>query len=410
MSTVEPSTLHSPEQPDSGTELETLLSPEAGELLSAVATAAGGKLVTWRPRHITHEPGRSSVVQYRTQVGWPEGETTRETFVAATGERIPENGAAIFENGGTRVAMWRWPHDPYLPGLADALAPANVAALLDEVGLEGGAVQLRTRAYRPGRRAVVEANGSRGRLFLKVLRPDKAEALHDLHRLLSSHLPVPTSLGWTNRGVVILEARPGQRLRDALRSAKTPPPSPEKITALLDRFPSELNQHPRRQGLVAAAERHSTVIASTVPSSRPRLDRVMDEIRSKTAHAPRADATPVHGDLYEAQLLVARERISGLLDVDTAGAGSRAEDLANFSAHLSVLALTSDRPKPVTRYGAALLAHAESSFAPEVYRPLVAAAVIGLATGPFRVQETEWEHKTIRRLELAGQWLGLDPE
>src|SRR5919106_738263 len=83
-------------------------------------------------------------------------------------------GALVLGDGADRVAVWRFPHDPALPGLAAACDEAAVANLLDETGLGGGPVRLRTRAYRPRRRAVIEAVGSRGRLFIKVVRPDQS--------------------------------------------------------------------------------------------------------------------------------------------------------------------------------------------------------------------------------------------
>ena len=406
MSAVSQPPLQGVPQPDEEwpSALRLLLGIEAGGLLTAVADAAGGTLSSWRPRQVNHQPDRSTIVQYRANVDWRSGDTTSETFVAASGDRIPAGGAAVFEDGSNRVAVWRWPNDPFLPGLADALDPTKVASLLDELGIDGGALQLRTRAYRPGRRAVVEATGRRGRLFLKVVRPTKVEALHAIHRCLAPHVPVPDSLGWSKDGVVVLPARPGRTLRHALRSSQQPPPPPHAIVGLLDRLPAELAEHAPRRGLLSSAEHHASVIAATVPNVRGRLEDLLDSLRSRISADP-GGLSPVHGDLYEAQLLVDRGRITGLLDVDTAGAGFRIDDLANFCAHLSVLAMVSDRPKLIKRYGAELLAHAERYHPPAELRPRIAAAVVGLATGPFRVLETRWAEKTLRRLELAGEWL-----
>jgi hypothetical protein len=113
----------------------------------------------------------------------------------------------------------------------------------------------------------------------------------------------------------------------------------------------------------------------------------------------------VHGDLYESQLLVDRGRVCGLLDIDTVGSGYRIDDVANFCAHLSVLAQVSDRPRPIKRYGAVLLAHAEAHHDRAELRRRIAAGIVGLATGPFRVLERDWELGTVRRLDLASQWL-----
>jgi aminoglycoside phosphotransferase (APT) family kinase protein len=149
------------------------------------------------------------------------------------------------------------------------------------------------------------------------------------------------------------------------------------------------------------------VLASALPSVHGQLDDLLADLHARPV--PDHDVVAVHGDLYEAQLLVDRGRLSGVLDVDTAGAGHRIEDLANLCAHLSVLALVSDRPTIVKRYGAAVLAHAEARVDRADLRARIAAAVVGLATGPFRVLEAHWPHATARRLDLAASWLaGID--
>jgi len=399
-------TLPHPEEEAWPPELRLLLGPDGAGLLSAVADIAGGTLVSWRPRQVSHQPGRSTIVQYRAGMRWENGETTSsETFVAATGDRIPQQDAAIFDDGSTRVAVWRWPQDPFLPGLSDALDSRKVGLLLDELGIDGGIVRLRTRAYRPGRRAVVEATGRRGRLFLKVVRPERVEALHERHRSLAHVLPVPKSLGWSSGGVLVLTGLPGETLRAALRSSRHPAPAPEAIVGLLDRLPAELAEKPPRRDLFSSVQQHAETIAATVPSAAGRLGAVIDALATGNDDDP-GPVTAAHGDLYEAQLLVDRGRITGLLDIDTAGPGLRVDDLANFCAHLSVLAQTSDRPRQIRRFGAALLAHAEAHHPRAVLRRRIAAAVVSLATGPFRVMEAGWPTNTARRLDLAAEWLG----
>lgn len=397
-----PEQIETPPLPDWPAELRLLLGENAAGILAAAAEAAGGQLRSWKARQVTHDPARSTVVQYRAEMAWRDRPPTSETVVAATGSRMP-TGAAVLDDGTTKVALWRWPVDPSLPGLTAALDRDRVSALLDDQGVDGGAIQLRVRAYRPGRRAVVEATGRRGRLFLKVVRPAKIEALHHAHRSVALALPVPDSLGWTDDGVLVMPGLPGRTLRDLLRSGHSALPAPASIHALLDGLPAELTAGPCRRDLRTAADHHATVIGSVLPALRSRLEDLLADLHAREL----ADHPPVaiHGDLYEAQLLVDRGRFCGLLDVDTAGAGHRVDDIANLCAHLSVLALMSDRPKVIKRYGAAVLADAETRFDRADLRTRIAAAVIGLATGPFRVLELHWPHATARRLDLAADWL-----
>lgn len=386
-------------------ELRLLLATEAESILGAAVITIGGELQTWSAHQVIHKPLRSTVVQYRVAVLWRGDRTTTETLVAATGDAIPPGGA-VFEDGTTRVAVWRWLYDPSLPGLASALDRDRVGDLFEGLGVGGAPVHLRVRAYRPGRRAVVEATGPHSRLYLKVVRPRTVHALHDTHRSLSGCLPVPDSLGWTDDGILVLPGLEGRTLRELLRSGQghgiVPPPS--ALEALLNRLPDTLADIPPRRDLLACAEHRGHVITAVLPALQGRIEDLLGALQARTPVLHEVQA--VHGDLYEAQLLVADGRFSGLLDVDTAGAGYRIDDLANMCAHLSVLALATARPAAIKGFGAALLARAESRFDRQDMRARIAAAVLGLATGPFRVLEADWPEATVRRLELAEAWLG----
>jgi Ser/Thr protein kinase RdoA (MazF antagonist) len=214
---------------------------------------------------------------------------------------------------------------------------------------------------------------------------------------------VPDSLGWTTNGILVMPGLAGITLREVLRSRRLAVPAPAALDAMLDRLPDAVAGRPARRSLVASASHHGGVIASALPALREQVDDLVGELQRRPL--AEHDTVPVHGDFYEAQLLVRSGRVVGLLDVDTVGAGQRIEDIANMLGHLSVLAVATDRPKPVKRYGAALLAHAERRFDRDDLRVRVAAAVVGLATGPFRVLEARWPQATARRLELARAWL-----
>lgn len=75
-------------------------------------------------------------------------------------------------------------------------------------------------------------------------------------------------------------------------------------------------------------------------------------------------------------------------------------------AHLSVLGMLHPKARRIKRYGAQLLAGAETRYSAGELRPRISAAVLGLATGPFRVLLPRWPEQTRQRIALAEQWLG----
>lgn len=390
-------------------DLALLTGERAGGILAAALDAAGGQLISHRARQVVHQPGEDTTVSYQAVVRWGdgregrEGRESHETLGACTGE--PPPGALVLEDGVDRVAVWRFPHDPALPGLAAACDEAAVARVLADLGLGEGPVRLRTRAYRPRRRAVIEATGRQGRLFIKVVSPHRVQALHDRHRLLvRAGLPAPQSLGWTPEGIVVLQALPGRTLRQALRSRATPTPSGSDIVALLDRLPDELAHGTRRQSWLDKAPHYAAVVGAALPNEADRAAYLADALATEAASGW---TVPAHGDFYENQVLVDDHgRICGLLDIDTAGPGDQFDDLACLIGHLSVLAQTDrDRAPIISRAGARYLADFDKAVPADQLRYRVAAVVLSLATGSHRVQEQHWPAATRWRLELAEHWL-----
>src|SRR5206468_8798756 len=114
----------------------------------------------------------------------------------------------IVEAADTRISVWRAPDDPYLPGLAAAEDPRFVAELVDGLGLGGGKLIVERLRYTPRSRAIVfVAREPVGRglafvpgqgfqapepepvLYLKVLRPERAEDLQRAHDALDGLIP-----------------------------------------------------------------------------------------------------------------------------------------------------------------------------------------------------------------------------
>ncbi|HEY0640124.1 MAG TPA: phosphotransferase [Pseudonocardiaceae bacterium] len=383
--------------------LQVVTGPMAGAALTVAVEAAGGRLVSWRPSQVDHRPDRVTAA-YRARVRWGRQQRARtETFGATVGDRLPD-GVTVVSDGLTRIGVWRVPHDPELPGLAAATDPAAVRGVLRGFGVPATTVRLTLRSYRPRRRAVVEAAARGGRIFLKVVKPARAKDLHERHRLIAAAgLPVPQSLGWTDDGLVVLARLPGVPLREALRVWHGPWPDVEEVTRLLDALPGALAEGPARPSWAERAPHFAARVSAAVPELTRRVHDLAAEIHDGCEAGP---VVPIHGDLYEQQVLVDGGRVCGLLDLDTAGPGDRLDDVGCLLGHLDVLAQVWPRQGPtIAGLGARYLDALDRTCDPRQLRLRIAAVALSLATGPHRVQEPGWRRVTARRIDLVERWV-----
>ena len=364
--------------------------PGAHALLRAAV--GGAEVVSARVRQVHARPGASTTATWEVRV--------RD----AAGERVEVVGVRVRAGSG-EPEVWRFPSDPDLPGLPAATDEQEVRALLDRCGVEPGPVDLRVRGYRAGRRAVVEVRTPATRLFLKVVRPAAAPALAERSRLLrAAGVPVPGVLATEPDGRLLLEALSGTPMRARLREGTGPVPGGAELLELLDALPPGLCHLPRRASWTDDVHVHAAVTAAALPQQSDRCRRLADGVRA--AVDDDGPSGPVHGDLYEGQLLLTGGRVSGLLDVDTAGPGRRADDLACLLGHAHVLAQSEPGHATTTlALAGRWLAAFDRCVDPADLRARTAGVVVSLATGPHRVQAPDWQDRTLARLELAEQWL-----
>lgn len=402
------------------THLDLLTGDSAADLLDAAVATAGGELVDWRVRQVDHRPGSTTTVAYRATVRW-DGVTRCETLGASVGRSRDGSkpGVVTLTDGDATVAVWRFPDDPALPALPAAFDPARVEELLEGLGVGHQArahPELGVRAYRPTRRAVIEARAAAARVFLKVLRPRKVADLHRRHELLSdAGLPVPRPLGWSDEGLLVLSPLRGTEMRAAVRDGARIP-SPDEVLDLLDRLPDGVRDLPRRPAWSESAEHYAGVIGAALPAEAGRAADLAGAVGARLAERG-LGTDPTHGDLYESQIMLTDGRITGLLDVDAAGPGHRADDLACLVAHLDVLSLTrtadatqaeqaSRMRRLAADYATAFVAAGEGRGADRAdLCARVAGVLLSLATGPHRVQEHGWQAATSRRLDAVAGWL-----
>ncbi len=143
-------------------ELSLLLGPEAEDLLGGLLAELGARLVSSRIMQVRYVPGRSVTVQYRVEAEQRDaGGKTREIFVASAGIDVPDH-VPVLTADGIEIAVWRFPYDPFLPGLEPATDPDQIRGVLEQLGVTTEQVRLSTRAYDLGGRRDGAADSGNG--------------------------------------------------------------------------------------------------------------------------------------------------------------------------------------------------------------------------------------------------------
>lgn len=346
---------------------------------------------------VSWSPGQNATIRYR--ITGNGGELAGRRDLVATVGSIPE-GAAVVAGSDGDVGLWVVPNDPLLPGLPSALHSPTVGRLLSDLGSTEEVAGTRLRSYRPGRRAVVEVSAGGASIFLKVVPPPEARVLHERHRSLTDRLPVPDSLGVSpDLGIVALRALPGLDLRTVLRRGGAPP-DPSSIAGIAAALPEpEAAWHARSP--IRSVSRIVDLLSRLVPDRQGQLEQLENAIGDEGE----TEWVPVHGDFHEAQIIINEGRPAGLLDVDTYGWGRPGDDPATMLGHLHLLAPSCESPPEVMKFAAALNRHWDVSLDAVDLRLRTAAVVLGLATGPFRVQSPGWATATTERIDTAVKWV-----
>lgn len=372
---------------------------DAVDLLAGACATAGATLISSSLRAVhDRAPGSCSRV-YDVNLDVAGDERGVLLVVHATSGKVPGPSIAL-ERGDHTVHVWRFPNDPYLPGLPSMVSRARIRELLDELGVAAGEVILRTRSYRPSRRAVVEVQidglAARGRvLFLKALAGKRAERVAGIHRQLDEILPVPRVAGVADElGIVALEALGGLTLRQELAGGSSLPPA-QAVVDLSRILASSGLQSGADPARFADPRRHVPTLARHLPDLADRIAEVASE-----SIAFAREPVPVHGDFHDAQILVDDGRIVGLLDVDGAGTGSIAHDAANLLVHVQSAGARKLHRLSV-QFVDELTASYRAIVGPDSLRRATAGAWLSLATGPLRTRDPGWLDEARGRIERA---------
>lgn len=382
---------------------DVLLGEDAIHVLGVAVESAGGRLLHVRPSQIQYHAGSRLAVRYAATVEWKDGTQRIETLGAVVQRRpLPDGVAVLEDDDGTRIGVWRYPHDPFLPGLPAAAYPAGAQAVLSRLGIPAPEVTVAPLVYRPASRAVLRITAGHRVVYLKVVRPGRAKRLHAVHDSFGAVTTVPRCLASSDPlGLIALDVLPGQQLGAALLGGGAIPP-PAAVVDLMDRIHEVVLPTGGRGSTPAPVADHVAALAHAVPDEHERLHR----LAATAVDARHSHEHTVHGDFYEAQILVDESgSITGLLDIDGAAQGSATEDPATLIAHL--LGMSHIHPAAAGRvegYRQDIQALVVRRVDPDLLRAAVTGVLLGLATTPFRRQDEGWAAGVRGWLGVAEQW------
>ncbi len=370
-----------------------LTGPQAARVLRVPIEASGGRIQEVTARDVHYRPGGDVVVRFAVSVSWHGAHAVTESHMAASvvDGAHPGGVQVAFDNDGerTNIGVWRWPFDPILVGLAEAVNPSVAAELC---GLRDPLeVELTVVAFRPLQRAVIRVTTPNQTFHLKVVPPREVAGLVDRHRILAeAGVPVARVVSEApSLGIVVLAELSGSTWREGIASGAGWWPDASEFDRLAASLASVVI--PDDLGAPSVRDRaaiNASMLAEVLPHERLRLERISESIGSTYSSFQRAT---IHGDLHEGQVLIESGRVTGLLDVDDVGVGSLVDDRASMIAALRSHAVTrSATRRRVLQHAETLRIDSHRSIDPRELDCVTAAALVTLAAGPFRIRHRDW--------------------
>jgi len=315
--------------------------PNSAEVLPAAFAGSGLDVVAFRP-HSVEPSGAGFLFGYEVDTVDAAGVTATVLTFVDTDTRAADDATVLTTDPATGqvLAVWAYPADPMLPALAGATYPDRVVESLAALGVEVTEPRLSVAAYRPGKRAVIRLDAAETTVFLKVIRPDRVGPIVALHEAFRAQgLPVPTVLASRADGLLVLERVPGVPAGQRVLEVADDPRFVEQMVDLGSRIARvDAPQRAQSDALDHGAW-HRATLRAALPDRATEIDRLYDEIDRRRASFTSDAPTVIHGDLHLEQLFVHPSepwRVTGLLDIDTAGLGHPARDAAALVAHLVV--------------------------------------------------------------------------
>ncbi len=317
--------------------------PSYESVLPAAFAGTGTTVVASRA-HSVEPSGNGYLYGYEVDTVDAAGKRATVLTYVDTGGTHDENSALVVDPATDQpVSVWAYPNDPGLPVLPLVTYRNAAVELLASLGVTVTAPTLSVAAYRPGKRAVIRLDAAEGTYFLKLVRPHRVAPIAETHeRFLEAGLPVPPVVARRGDGLLVLDRVRGVPAGSAILDIADDPRFVASLAALMGRIATVSLTQPARADAMDHADWHRKTLAQALPDDAAEIERLYDAIGRRSIGWPASDRAVVHGDLHLEQIFVdpiEPWRITGLLDVDTAGWGYPVRDAGAVVAHLVVTAL-----------------------------------------------------------------------
>jgi hypothetical protein len=354
-----------------------------------------------------YQPGARAVVGYVTERRW--------------GRWVVEDQFAIELVPGKPKRLFRYPDDPYLPGLAHVASALEAHELLPKyVRLHPQRLHVEAVRYRPTTRAVLRhtlhwrrASMGEVTLFVRVMPPARVARLLAAAALAEhSGFVLPRLAGsWPEGGVLWLAGVPGETVRALIREGK--PPEPDLILDGLARLWAA--PAPRDAGhpldLAAAFRWTERLLAQVLQDegTRQALRRAAD-VLGPFAEAWQPSAL-AHNDFYDDQLLLTPSGRLALVDFEETGPGDPLLDVGNLLAHLRWMARFGIASEACDAYRRRFRSAALHRFGWEEGALALreAFALFRLSSNPVRQLQRDWPQAVETGLALVAEALDGAP-
>ena len=357
-----------------------------------------------RTLQFSYRPGVRALVSYAAE--WQRGQWV-----------VDDQFAVELTTGGTK-RLFRYPEDPYLPGLRLAASAVHAHELLTKhVSISPHRLRVEAMRYRPTTRAVLRhraswrhARSGNVTLFVRVIPPRRVERLLVAAELAErSAFKLPRLAGcWMEGGVVWMSRVPGETVRTLIRTGM--PPEPQRLLeglANLWSMPVEPDQG-HSLNLLRGYQMTERLLSQLLHGEEAhRLLGQVTDVLGPFSEAWRPSAL-AHNDFYDDQVIVTPEGELALVDFEETGPGDPLLDVGNLLAHLRWMARFGIAPERCDVYRRRVRSDALARFGwdPRALDMREAFALFRLSAGPIRQLRRNWGNRVETGLALASNGPG----